>query len=290
MKRTRAETVVWIASYPKSGNTWVQTVVRHAGRAYGFPAEDLDVYRMKAAGKQPHVVEGIQPALNATHTAVLKTHAGFTPGSEPHAELKLRTVGFAYVMRNPLDILLSYINFTRIPYERNQDNEPFRQNLFVDLLGYDKPIPYAEWVDTTLEDIPRARLDHALARFGELDTGIPGMHAVGGTWLQHCLSWHEAGRSVPSVVLRYEDLLGGASEFLPLRRLFTFSRRELTGAVATINRRQHDLLGKRIFFNKMRAYYFPEYFSAAETSRFLTKFEQPLRELGYGNLFQKAAI
>jgi len=37
---------IWISSYPKSGNTWVHSVLRLAGKRYGFPQVDMDAYNI----------------------------------------------------------------------------------------------------------------------------------------------------------------------------------------------------------------------------------------------------
>lgn len=282
----RANSVVWIASYPKSGNTWVQTVMRHAGKSLGFPAGDLDVYKLMADGREPQVVKGVAPGIGSGRTAVLKTHNSYDGQERMHPALRLRTAGFVYVLRNPLDVLLSYINFTRQQYEKRKDSEVYQENLFLNLLGFERPFTYDEWVETRLEDIPRKNLDHALRRFGELDTGIPGLTGIaGGSWLDHANSWHAAAAQLPSVVLRYEDLLGGWQSFKPLKTLFSFQDEDLEQAVAAINEKQRSLQYKTVFYNKMSAYYFKEFFSQDEVDRFLQKFEPRLKELGYASLY-----
>ncbi|MCP5279525.1 MAG: sulfotransferase domain-containing protein [Thiobacillus sp.] len=284
----KAKSVIWVVSFPKSGNTWVQAVVRGAGRSYGFPAADLDVYKMKAENRQPSVVRGIQKGVSRGRTTVLKTHSGYLENQEIHPELGLKTVGFVYVMRNPLDMLLSYINFTRVQYEKRQDDREFQRTIFSELLGFDRPIPYEKWVETKLEDIPRKNLDHALSRFAELETAIPGMrNMTKGGWLEHCMSWRKASETLPSVIFRYEDLLMGPESFIPLQRLFIFSAEEITAAAEKVDQGLRALQGKKIFFNKMSAYYFPEYFSPDVVRKFLDKFEIELKLLGYGNLFEK---
>jgi hypothetical protein len=283
-ERLPAEAVVWIASYPKSGNTWVQTVIRRAGQPFGFPNGDLDVYKMIREGRQPEVVGGIRPEVTGARATVLKTHSRYTPKREPHFQLQLKSAGFVYVMRNPLDMLLSYINFTRLQYEKRRDSSEYRQTLFLDLLGFDGPLPYEAWLEHTLERIPRANLDHALERFTELGTAIPGVGNAGGSWLEHCRSWRKAGRSLPGVFLRYEDLLAGPQAFMPLTRLFAFSEAQIASAVAAVNERQRAEQFKKVFFNKMSAYYYPEFFSPGVLARFLSRFEGELRELGYENL------
>jgi hypothetical protein len=283
--RPAPEAVIWIASYPKSGNTWVQSVVRRAGRRYGFPRRDLDVYKLLEERRRPEAVEaGIRPEVSKAPTTVLKTHARHSPDGEIHPRLGLRTAGFVYVLRNPLDLLLSYINFTRLQYERNRDSAAYQQTLFSDLLGFERPVPYEQWLDTKLEDIPRANLDHALDRFGEAGTAIPGVRMAGGSWLEHALSWLEAGAALPSVTLRYEDLLKGPDEFLPLGRLFDFRDRQILKAVTAVNERQREQQYNKIFFNKMSAYYYPGFFSAAAIDRFLQRYGGELKQLGYGDL------
>jgi hypothetical protein len=212
------------------------------------------------------------------------THSRYTPQREPHSQLQLKSVGFVYVMRNPLDILLSYINFTRLQYDKRRDSSEYQEALFRDLLGFERPVPYEEWLEHTLERIPRANLDHALERFTELETAIPGVRNAGGSWLEHCRSWRQAARRLPAVFLRYEDLLDGPQAFLPLARVFTFSEAQIASAVAAVNERQRAEQFKKVFFNKMSAYYYPEFFSPGPLARFLSRFEDELHELGYDNL------
>lgn len=278
------ESVIWIVSYPKSGNTWVQTVVRAAGRPYGFPRRDLDVYKLIAEGRVPDIVNGIRPEVSVVNTTVLKTHSRYRRKGEIHPQLNLKTVGFVHVMRNPLDLLLSYINFTRAQYERRRHVRKYQEGLFIDLLGFESVIPYEAWVAMKLEDIPRPNLDHALKRFTDTGTVIPGVRMAGGSWLNHSFSWLEAGRTLPSVLLRYEDLLKGPEQFIPLKALFTFSETQIVDAAQTVNQRLRDLQYKSIFFNKMSAYYYPRFFSQGAIARFLRRFGGKLKQLGYENL------
>lgn len=285
----KANAVVWIASYPKSGNTWVQAVVRHAGRSFGFPNNDLDVYRLIARNEAPQVVRGIRRNVSETETTVLKTHAAYLPDPRLHPRLGLKTAGFVYVMRNPLDMLLSYINFTRLQYANRKDSVEYQQRLFRDLLGFEQPYSFEAWQAMTLDSIPRSNLDHALQRFTELDTDIPALSGTtGGSWLNHCRSWRTAAETLPGVVLRYEDLLAGPRFFLPMRKLFAFDDAKITAAVEAVNQTQRGMQGKKVFYNKMRSYYFGEYFSPEVVARFVDRFAVDLDALGYGDLMTRA--
>lgn len=291
IKKKKARSVIWIASYPKSGNTWVQGVVRAAGKSFGFPCEDLDVYKMKAENRVPVVVGGVRSEVTESPTTVLKTHSAFPKQRRVHAELGLKTVGFVYVMRNPLDMLLSYINFTRMQYKKRKYDPKYQESLFIDLLGFERPKTYEEWLETPLERIERKNLDHAMRRFTELDMELPLMSGVtGGSWLSHCESWREAGENMHSVFFRYEDLLEGPDRFLPLAKLFDFPDEVIIEAVNTVNKKQRELRGRKIFYNKMTSYYYPGYFSEDVISDFLDRFEENLRDIGYGNLYNCTRI
>lgn len=281
----RAEFVIWVASYPKSGNTWLQTVIRHAGRSQGFPNQDIDVYRLIAEKREPQVVASVRPRVSPGPTTVLKTHRAWREGGRLHGELNLKTMGFVYVMRNPLDMLLSYINFSRQQYGRRKESAEYQQSLFIDLLGFDKPYAFEDWAAMSLDKIPRANLDHALTRFTDLDTDIPVISGTTrSTWLEHCRSWKAASGHMTGVFLRYEDLLAGPQHFHPLRKIFRFTEQQIDEAVESVNAAQRARRGQQVFFNKMTSHYYLDYFSPDVLRRFLDKFEAPLAELGYGNL------
>jgi hypothetical protein len=240
--------------------------------------------------REPQAVRGVRPVVSVEPTTVLKTHSAFKPDNQLHPALRLKTAGFVYVMRNPLDMLLSYINFTRQQYERRKESIDYQTQLFVDLLGFDKPYSFEHWQTMKLEDIPRANLDHALTRFTELSTEIPGLTGVaGGSWLEHCRSWKHASEHLPAVFLKYEELLKGPESFLRLSRLFTFAEQQIVDAVNKVNETQQQRKGKKIFFNKMTAYYFNQFFSPEVVDRFLERFEAELTELGYKSLYKHRA-
>jgi hypothetical protein len=93
---TPIKNIVWIASYPKSGNTWVRFMA--CNLLYG-PQESAaalntlapDIHEMGAA------VNGPAPA------SLLKTHFGFS-AQLPYAD---QTAAAIYVVRDPADVLVS---------------------------------------------------------------------------------------------------------------------------------------------------------------------------------------
>lgn len=288
-KEKPPKAVVWIASYPKSGNTFLQNVIRRAGKSHGFPGSDLDAYRMISEKRAPTAVKGgIQPHVSREPTTVLKTHRAHRPDDRIHEQLQLRTVGFVHIRRNPLDMLLSYINFTRLQYAHRHESVEYRTRLFIDLLGYDEPFSVEQWQAMSLDSIPRRHLDHALERFTVLDTDIPGLAATTHcSWLEHWRTWQAAGEHMPAVFLRYEDLLTGIEGFGPLGQIFQFVDK-IPEALEEVNaasaRKGRESSSEAIFFNKMSAYYYGDYFSADKIRAFLDKYAKELKAMGYGDM------
>jgi Sulfotransferase domain len=88
--------IVWIASYPKSGNTWVRFMACNLLFGRQESASTLntlapDIHEMGSAGEDP------------APSGLLKTHFVFS-SKLPHAE---RSAAAIYVVRDPADVLAS---------------------------------------------------------------------------------------------------------------------------------------------------------------------------------------
>lgn len=287
--------VVWVASYPKSGNTWISSVLRAAGAKHGFPQATMDVYEMTRRKELPLTCPAVSPALGAGPHAVLKTHSPFSVSGQPHEfpGLGIETAGFVHIYRNPLDVLLSYIGFTRIEYQANPRNEAYRRALFVDLLGFAEPLDYETWLSMSLDDIPQRNLDHALDAFSENGLGISTLNPMSGTWIENTRSWLQAGKLLPSHSIRYEDCLEDSAHILGLSDMFTFGQEEMSKALAVVNKNARDASAsddryRSIFFSKLSSYYFSSYFSNGAIRRFCARNEGTLREFGYQAILNSA--
>jgi hypothetical protein len=279
--------VLWISSYPKSGNTWVNNLLYQAGKELGYPPEGMDVYNVMKSNKLPSVCPIINNKVSEEAPIVLKTHAAFADNM--HQNLNLETVGFIHVIRNPLDVLLSYINFSRIDYRLWGDREACAKRFFIDFLGFDNIIPYDDWLNTKLDDIPRENLDHALKIFSAGNGKIPNVDQMSGNWFEHTESYFKVEKNMPSVTLKYEDLLQDSNTFLDLQAIFDINSETILGAVDVINKRNADFSregeGDRgIFYNKMSSYYYLNYFSSDVIAAFLKEHNEQLKAFGYDNL------
>ncbi|MDQ6963740.1 MAG: sulfotransferase domain-containing protein, partial [Mariprofundales bacterium] len=99
--------VIWLASYPKSGNTWLGTFLYHY--FYGKPKSSSviadfvpDIHDLLSKG---HGLNEANP-----NAIICKTHFLYS-ANHPYID---STKGFICLLRHPKDVLLSVMNFVRL--------------------------------------------------------------------------------------------------------------------------------------------------------------------------------
>ena len=99
--------IIWLASYPKSGNTWVRFILSNA--LFGPADRSIDVNR-----RIPDLHRRLpDDRLNRPDDGaplLAKTHFEMTPA---HPELS-RTDRALHIVRDPRDVLLSALNYRRL--------------------------------------------------------------------------------------------------------------------------------------------------------------------------------
>lgn len=168
---------VFLASYPRSGNTWARVLLYHALYPGGEgPAQPST---RQIADRLPDLhVEGEVEASLAAHPgerAIMKTHLPWSP-DHPHAA---DAAGAIVLVRHPRDVLLSCLNFHRVLETKVKDRRTGR--------------------DAPLRAIDYAR--HFIAQGGD----PVWMHEGFATWADNSRSW--VGTPFPSITIRYEDML-----------------------------------------------------------------------------------
>jgi hypothetical protein len=162
--------VVWIASYPKSGNTWVRFIVHHllGGQLGNLP--DLQA-------RVPDMYFGIsKDRLDTAEVIGVKTHGVEPPKLPPEST----TIGAIVIIRHPLDVLASNVNY----HLMGQAGET------------------GELSAAQAEQLRRAYIA-AYIRHG----GDPAFSGFGwGTWEENLAGWVEQFTG-PRLLLRYERLL-----------------------------------------------------------------------------------
>ncbi len=204
-------TLLWLASYPKSGNTWVRMLLT----AYTNPTADSQlsfnqvkrvtvmesamIHYTRAAGRDdlgPEEIDQLRPQVQwnlsqrKQRHALIKTHnARVTFNGVPLIRDDL-TRAAVYIVRNPLDIVDSFADHWGIEH------------------------------DVAIERINSDR--HTIG-------GGPGAKQVTQhlrNWSQHVSSWLDHNL-FPTLVIRYEDML--ASPEIALRNIITFLGWKLSG-------------------------------------------------------------
>ncbi|HUF86077.1 MAG TPA: sulfotransferase domain-containing protein [Thermohalobaculum sp.] len=186
---TPGKNIVWLASYPKSGNTWLRIFLANylLNRTTPMPINQVHrigmgdaiekAYRLVARGpfneRDPHQVLALRPGVlarivaNGAQVNFVKTHnvRGKAFGIELIPPPLTRSA--IYILRNPLDMVLSYA--------RHYGQTP----------------------------------EFAAAAIGRPDNAVAGgFGAVTqflGNWSEHVRGWTRC-RDFPVLVLRYEDL------------------------------------------------------------------------------------
>lgn len=183
--------IIWIASYPRSGNTWVRFLLAH-----------LMVERVESSARLLELIPDIHRSISGGQlygpaTALIKTHWAWSP------DLPLRedTVGVVYLVRNPLDVLASALDYRLL-----------RPGASVAGLSADGRAAFArQWID------------QFIARGAEANWLAVGM----GSWSENVASWTAAPLPYPRLVIRYEDLsLDAAGELRRICRFLRFDRGE----------------------------------------------------------------
>lgn len=205
--------IIWLASYPKSGNTWTRTFILNLLRN---PSEPIDINELslfstgdsrvvayeKAGGKPLSQMSGreiaaLTPKVHEGYTKIspdsvfVKTHTAFgNVFGTPLITMKY-TAGAIYIIRNPLDVVIS----------------------LADHMGFD--------IDGGIR-----LLNNPKGMIGSPKSAPTGQDAqieqLLGSWSDHVTSWLPFDRRYFHL-MRYEDMLdkpeetfGGLAHFLGL--------------------------------------------------------------------------
>jgi hypothetical protein len=186
------KSIVWLASYPKSGNTWLRIFLANYISNSSRPASINDLshldrsdangaaYQMVSKepfdGNNPIQSANLRPAVlkmlvsNGADVNFIKTHVenGVAYGVRLIPPELTRCA--VYLVRNPLDMVVSYANHYSL------------------------------------------EIDHAIQSIGHTNNSLKGGTATSnayqflGSWTNHAAGWANEKR-FPVLVLRYEDML-----------------------------------------------------------------------------------
>lgn len=163
--------IVWIASYPRSGNTWIRFLLANL---LGGPYDN--------SARIDQLIPDLHTGITALQmrrpgTPLVKTHWVWRP------DLPLRedVIGAIYLLRNPLDVIASVANYRMLKFGDG----------LTQLSAGDRASQAQRWIE----------------QFIELGGDPLGIQLHMGSWDQNVESWTGKELPFPRTILRYEDLL-----------------------------------------------------------------------------------
>jgi hypothetical protein len=225
--------LIWLASYPKSGNTWMRAfltnLMTNAERPAGInelgtvtvgdsePRRYEHLSGKKASELDAAAVATLRPQVQAQiaaespSTRFVKIHSAMMQtAGQPCVNMQV-TAGAIYIVRNPLDVALSFAHHLGSSVED-----------VIDLMARD---------NTVTDSTPIA------------------VSELIGSWTQHVASW--TAKLNPALhVVRYEDMLhspqsafGNVAKFLQLNAPRARIERAIRHASFKVLRNQEDRIG-----------------------------------------------
>lgn len=273
--------IVWLASYPKSGSTWVRALLT----ACMYPNEPLDLSALVGAPVvfdrsllDDHAaidsanlsLRALLPYQSAFHRAFaaeadgpafVKTHSAYRRADDGTALFpKEASAGAILIVRNPLDIVASYAH-----------HEGKTADAIIDRMA-DEGARQDEWPDKAGKAVPQLL----------------------GSWSANVISWLDQDE-IPTLLVRYEDLLSEPAKQLDRITSFTALPIDREHAAAAIEACSFDRLraaehrggfaekprAGKTFFRKGLTGGSTRELDELQSTRVLTDHRQAMLRLGY---------
>ena len=188
--------ITWLASYPKSGNTWVRFLLFNLlcskpNHTIQIENQIPDLHCCLSGENYLSFAD-----LVSRERAIIKSH--FLPQvlqQEKINPLFTKTTSCIYIVRNPLDVMLSNLNY-RILQAYNQISSS----------------DISLFADNYLNQFIAHQGDSEWQKFGF------------GSWSEHVSTWLAWGENNPLLIIKYEDLL--ADTLTELRKICQFIKLE----------------------------------------------------------------
>ena len=271
--------IFWIASYPKSGNTWIRSflssylytadgifnnfdildkIIRfESKRFFSNIADSKDILATPGNISKYWIKAQNKIVSNSNEYVFIKTHNFCGEiNNNPFTSSKI-TKGFIYVVRDPRAVAVSFSKHT---------NESLDQV-----------------IDSMLSDKPRYAMNTG---------GYPSFYY---NWKINYFSWKKFSNLVPSLIIKYEDLFNNES-FFKITKLLDELKIFKSDSVKTLNaitstsflkmsslekKFGFEESGKNNFFYKGKKDHWKNILNLKQVKRIELNLEKEMKELGY---------
>jgi len=272
------------AGFPKSGNTLLGGALQRAGQC----GSDFDIYSLRSSKKLP-----MPNKLFPKDTFVIKTHDRWRPADDLKICYFAPVQKLIVVIRNPFDTVLSSVNFLRFQYANgNLKNYMSTFNMFFP----DGTIDDGFLEFYSLDNLKSQNLlDTALKNFANCGTNVPSFARMSGPWAGFANSYKYSGLTIMNA--KYEELaqlseqsasILSANGSRTLNELANFldvdSARLLQGFKSHRKTVLTQHKSGNLFFNKMCAGYWRNYFSHQACKEFVNHYAPEMIDNGYRGL------
>lgn len=276
--------IYWLASYPKSGNTWTRAFLANY-LSDSDEAVDINRYRVgiissnrpafdemigyDSADLRPDEIERLRPEYvrklhrETEELLFAKCHDAWTVNSKGMPLFPSDAChGCIYIVRNPLDVCVSFAYHSGV--------KDYQQ--LVEFLNH-----------------PGATISHAdIRQMNQLPQRLL-------SWSEHYRSWRRAGENMPLLLLRYEDMKASPEESFTAMVRFLGLEEDTSRIYRSIEhcrferlQQQENEMGfsermpmSRRFFRKGVVGGWRSELTAQQVSRLVDAHREAMMELGY---------
>ncbi|WP_373503572.1 sulfotransferase domain-containing protein [Aestuariivirga sp.] len=252
--------IIMLASYPKTGSTWLRRLIIEALMKKGKLAEVIPSFLKTLPQNSPNF------HLLGTTARIIKTHLHTLDKRVINMNVDL--AGIITMRRHPLDVMLSSLNYAFL-----------KENAATFIDGRPKP------VDQIIAD---CEIDHYVDEFIAND-GMTWLNLQSGGYSTYLNGWRRIGEAVPYYEICYEDMVAdtrreaaGLLAFLGI----PYDSAKVEDLIQVVDKRtQPD--GR--FYWSRRSYNFETRLSEETIQRFYKGYMPVLIDHGYGVLGRRDA-